>query len=369
MNQSWALALFGLTQTLGLGLLLDLRARISRLEDRFISRRGGMLALLLVAGLVAGLAGGAAAQWQPGGSLLPHNHSGPLDGGKLSNLTVVGSVTTSSITATAELVSNGPFTVSGASMTFTNLMGLGSQPLATNRPEITSDGANLFLDAASGGSEYFGFNVTPNRYVFLNASVGIGAAAPATKLHVSSGVVTIDGAGAGLNLAGTSNFTQFLSSQAFTTVSAVNFGLALPYGLTSANVSCELNAVQNALNGQMLLTFNGDTATHYTCFGYWQGGSVGSGGVTCTAANTNIALSANLQLAGRSESVALHFLSLASAPYTYPQFTSNVIDTLSNLAAQWGGAQWTVGGSPNYGTITDSAGTMTGLIRCTYNGW
>lgn len=76
-------------------------------------------------------------------------------------------------------------------------------------PTAATKGVGMNLFGTNGLSWTAG--ATPTFMMYLTTTgLGIGTSAPATKLHVSSGVLTIDGTGAGLNVVGTSSATYFV---------------------------------------------------------------------------------------------------------------------------------------------------------------
>lgn len=74
-------------------------------------------------------------------------------------------------------------------------------------------GSQLTVVGSSQAVGAFQVGSTSSTYALLVTTtdlVGIGTGSPSTKLHVSSGVLTINGTGAGLNVVGTSSATYFV---------------------------------------------------------------------------------------------------------------------------------------------------------------
>ncbi|MEK7736565.1 MAG: hypothetical protein AAB319_02235, partial [Pseudomonadota bacterium] len=65
----------------------------------------------------------------------------------------------------------------------------------------------LTTNGGAGGLQINGANLT----VPGSGNVGLGTASPATKLHISSGVLTIDGTGSGITVGGNAVFQSSLA--------------------------------------------------------------------------------------------------------------------------------------------------------------
>lgn len=163
------------------------------------------LCLLLLPGLVRAQNSGVAAV---SGGGTPTGSSVP---GAFSTLTA------STVTVTAGLVVTG---AQGAAITY----GVTAGSVTVNNNLSVVDGKKIFLDGQSGqsfiqesgGLQFdpgtgrslnFNYNGAEKGRMHTNGFFGIGTASPATKLHMSSGVFTIDGTGAGSNVSGPSTAT------------------------------------------------------------------------------------------------------------------------------------------------------------------
>lgn len=86
----------------------------------------------------------------------------------------------------------------GVATSFVRYRTTGSQPGV----DVQGD-ANGPASFANGGlaiGSYGGGGAIPSNSLIVSGSVGIGTASPGTKLHMSSGTLTVDGTGAGFNL-------------------------------------------------------------------------------------------------------------------------------------------------------------------------
>lgn len=92
MTPQHSIDLIGLVQALMLFILYDLRSRLMRLESRAMRWPGKAIAGVAILVAVVFSCSLARAQYQPGGGIPVHNHTGPSDGGVLSNLNVLYSV-------------------------------------------------------------------------------------------------------------------------------------------------------------------------------------------------------------------------------------------------------------------------------------
>lgn len=103
------------------------------------------------------------------------------------------------------------------------------------------------------------FSVGGTTLAASGGKIGIGTASPATKLHLSSGALTIDGGGAGLNVAGPSSATYFYGDGA---------------GLTGVTDSNRVARAGDSMTGQLTLAGSTLTVT---------GNAFSVGGATLTA--------------------------------------------------------------------------------------
>lgn len=174
---------------------------------------------------------------------------------------------------------------------------------------------------------------------------------------IRNGVVTGgDFASAG---SGSGNETG-LSSQTFTTASSVSFGL-ICNAVSSPTVSCEVSGVWNTSAGNFNLTFNGDTTSGHYANVIFASAVTGTGG-TSSNSTSNIQILNDPVVVGGHFDATWHYI--VSGGVTNPQYTFSEKNSSNNLEVAFGGGWWTVAGYPSSGTITTSAGTITGFIRC-----
>lgn len=184
-------------------------------------------------------------------------------------------------------------------------------------------------------------------------------------------------AGSAINFVAGSTFTAsraytdidaFLSSAAFTAASSVSFGLTPPDAASSATITCKASAQWNTTAGSLHMTFNGDsTSGHYYDSGVGQVQGVGVQSMAVTG-GTYFQLDRASVLANTPYGITFTFVNSA-AQRTMGEFQSGMVNNASQYESESGTIMYNTTGWPTYGTLTSSAGTMTGLIRCTYNAY
>jgi len=169
--------------------------------------------------------------------------------------------------------SGGGFILGAYNNQWGGLWSAGVTPSITNYSFITHPTFGLAFNAPTGGSLQFDINDVVKMYLTANGglnlgynttataagsmiisgNVGIGTVAPATKLHVSSGVLTVDGTGAGIITTG-----NVVASSGAAAAPAYGFGGDLDTGIYSSGA----NSVSVSAGGseKMRIFSNGNMA-------------------------------------------------------------------------------------------------------------
>lgn len=162
------------------------------------------------------------------------------------------------------------------------------------------------------------------------------------------------------------NVEMFLSSQAFTAVTAVTINMTAP---SSATVHCSLRFVQNTALGYPALRFNGDSALHYN----WQAEGMSTGGPSNTSSNSDTVIAplvtAQSVTAGSSGAVDFTYINSTDAAGAIILTGTSRQWNVNGFATHWAGA-WVNGTVPTSMTINvATGGTETGFVRCTYSSY
>ena len=160
------------------------------------------------------------------------------------------------------------------------------------------------------------------------------------------------------------NVATFLSSQSFTAASSFTFGLGAPIG---ASVDCLINYVQNTSAGYPTMQVNGDAGgSNY--LSAITGSSGGSNSTTNDNGNYRWFFQNYLFPGQAGYPVGIRFSYITNSASSYTNINGQTNDDhVTNANQSWiFGNLWKGGNLPTYGTVSTSAGTMSGKIRCTY---
>lgn len=256
----------------------------------------------------------------------------------------------------------------------TGSMGCSGTITGTNVPTSSGPFVRLTGDTMTGALTVSGTSVTANAFFgdgsHLTGITGTGDVTAAgnnsftgTNTYAGTGTML---AGSTFTILGASNVETFLSSQVFSGASSFTVGLVVP---SSASVSCSMIYAWNTSAGVPNIIFNGDTTGPYYSSGSGQAQSVGvisfaqDATTSWTPARTTV-----LVVSGFPYSTTLKYIS-GDSTRTTGTFQSAYENSGNGWESYNGSFQYVPVARITSMTVTASAGTMTGFIRCTYMAW